>query len=407
MKKISFPELFPENPSIPQRLYCVTCEGYLALTFTDYLSEISGIVLDVEGLPQLKCDKCDKLFLPDSSRFALIELWSRAEKAGLKRLKSKRRKPLERFNYTAVEFDYDSDDYHCIPGLYRDISPGFLTPVFFHKRVLVKFDQLEDYNLKFCSRTYGSIWTNSFSISFGINPNNRVVMWLGDIGELPESEQHYLRSENIPSDHLIGSEFYDGQIECKFTDPTLEDSVIKLRSDFLEAFRRVFGTRASHLDQETLEAIDQLAAPVDFGSKNFARVADLLNRVHVESLDSNSLGKIIEASGISAKGLGGLKRLQIALESYIPGVDVKSLLCPFYVAYDLRVANSHLQSETRRNEISKSVCERLLLQDHASSEAIYSNLLSNLQACYTQLTNALNDTSPFTPTPPTASPDPR
>lgn len=37
-------------------------------------------------------------------------------------------------------------------------------------------------------------------------------MWLGDIARLPDAEQYYLRSENIDSDHSIGSEFYDGQI---------------------------------------------------------------------------------------------------------------------------------------------------------------------------------------------------
>ena len=38
-------------------------------------------------------------------------------------------------------------------------------------------------------------------------------MWLGDIVELNAEEQFYLHSENITSDHCIGSEFYEAQIE--------------------------------------------------------------------------------------------------------------------------------------------------------------------------------------------------
>ena len=72
-------------------------------------------------------------------------------------------------------------------------------------------------------------------------------MWLGDIATLPENEQFYLRSENVPSDHSIGSEFYDGQIECRLTDRTPEDQLFEQRSRFLEGFFAKFGQKAAHL----------------------------------------------------------------------------------------------------------------------------------------------------------------
>jgi hypothetical protein len=55
------------------------------------------------------------------------------------------------------------------------------------------------------STTYGTIYASI--IAFGINKHGKLVMWLGDIAKLPESEQYYLRSENVASDHCKGSEF--------------------------------------------------------------------------------------------------------------------------------------------------------------------------------------------------------
>ena len=84
--------------------------------------------------------------------------------------------------------------------------------------MLLKYDNSPDYRVKFASTSYGSIDTQEESISFGLNRHGHIVMWLGDIAKLPENELYYLRSENIPSDHSLGSEFYDGQIEVKFSE---------------------------------------------------------------------------------------------------------------------------------------------------------------------------------------------
>jgi hypothetical protein len=91
------------------------------------------------------------------------------------------RKLTKDFGFTKVPFLYDPDDYYYIPGLERTFSVGFLTPVFFDKEVLLKYDASPTCQVKFASPTYGTIDGESFSISFGINKNGRVVMWLGDI----------------------------------------------------------------------------------------------------------------------------------------------------------------------------------------------------------------------------------
>ncbi len=71
-------------------------------------------------------------------------------------------------------------------------------------------------------------------------------MWLGDIAKLPVNEQYYLRSENIESDHSIGSEFYDAQIMCQPSEHSKEDHLFKIRSEFLEQCFKRFNKKFAH-----------------------------------------------------------------------------------------------------------------------------------------------------------------
>src|SRR3546814_5635219 len=87
-------------------------------------------------------------------------------------------------------------------------------------------------------------------------------MWLGDVAKLPKFEQYYLMSENRPSDHCIASEFYDGQIECIFTDPPRENVLFAARSEFLAACFKRWGAKLAHLDTEVLVLAGTLRRPV-------------------------------------------------------------------------------------------------------------------------------------------------
>ena len=194
-------------PGHVQRLYCGLCKKPLRLIYKDFDEDVSGIRVRIAGLPYLHCDECPADYLPDNSRFAIVHLHEGAMRAGHKGVPSTRRKPNKKYEFTKVDFDYDSDDYDYLPGLTRPWDIGFLTPVFFYRTVLHKYDSLPGYSVRFASATYGSIDAPDWDISFGINKSGKVIMWLGDIAKLPLNEQHYLRSENVPSDHDIGSEF--------------------------------------------------------------------------------------------------------------------------------------------------------------------------------------------------------
>ena len=77
-------------------------------------------------------------------------------------------------------------------------------------------------------------------------------MWLGDIVELNAEEQFYLHSENITSDHCIGSEVYEAQIENVWAKASAERRLLKKRLDFNEKVREYYNIAVAQLDTETL-----------------------------------------------------------------------------------------------------------------------------------------------------------
>jgi hypothetical protein len=382
-------DVFPPDGRI-QDLYCDDCDEAMDLVFKDFEDEVSGVAIRIAELPYLHCPHCQRDYLPDGSRFAIIEHHRQAIEKNAPSVNVARRKIVRNFGFTAVPFLYDPDDYYYIPGLKRPWNEGFLTPVFFNGRVLLKYDSSPDYEVRFASPTYGTIvFSDGGSISFGVNKNGKVFMWLGDIADLPEAEQYYLRSENVESDHSIGSDFYDGQIECIFTEPPLENKLFALRSEFVEACFRRFGDKIAHLDEEVLELAAGFNPPVVDTEKERRHVADTLNKIYVESLDNVALAKVLKGLGGDTDKLGSLKRLQGILERVLPEEDIAGLLLPLYTLYDLRVAYSHLTSAERAEQILDTVTERLKLMKGAGLVQIYNRLLEILATSLETLTNAI------------------
>lgn len=368
-----------------QRNYCDDCGKLLDLEFSRYDEEISGVHIQIDGLPVLRCSPCSKEYLPDLSRLALIDCHKRAFEAGLPVFACVRKKRTHEFNFANVPFLYDPDDYFYIPGLHRPFDVGFLTPVFFKREVLLKYDNSPSYRVQFASTTYGTIYTGEDHISFGINKNGLVVMWLGDIAKMPESEQYYLRSENVPSDHSIGSEFYEGQIECVFTEASREDRLFKARSTFIEASFKRFAKKIAHLDDEVMSLALAFNRPVVDTEKERRHVVDTLNKIYIESFDNAALGDVLNSLGGDTKNLGSLKRLQGVLERALDSKDINSLLSPLYVLYDLRVAYSHLTSAERQRDVLQTVADRLGVDANASLTDLYIPLIEALIETFERL----------------------
>lgn len=370
-------------------LYCDDCGQSMDLTFPDFRECVSGIQIEIINLPHLDCPACSKRHLTDNGISAIEEVYRQAFEKGSSSVRVNRKKLNADYKFTDVPFIIDADDYYYIPGLYRTFDKGFLTPLFFNKTVLSKFDNLPGYEVRFASQSYGSIDMDAGYIPFGINRHGKVIMWLGDVAKLPDSEQFYLRSENVQSDHAIGSEFYDGQISCIFTEPPMEANAIKARTALAKAFELNFSTKLFHLDDELVDIIAAMAPPVVDTEKERKHTFDNLNKVFVESIDNAALGKLVQTLGLKLQSTGSLKRLQAILESMDASGIVAAALSPLFVCYDLRLAYSHLTSTSRRQELLDTAADRLHLSKDAELEVLYSAVLGQLTNSMEKLTRRI------------------
>ena len=386
-------EIFPKDGHI-QHLYCDECGEYLDLTFGQFHEHVSGVDIHIDGLPYLSCPQCNIDYFPEDSRFAVIYVHEQATKKNSQFVNVNRNKTNVEYEFTKIPFIYDSDDYKYIPGLKRSFDEGYLTPVYFSKEVLLKYDASPTYRLSFASTTYGEMrHGDDFSIPFGLNKNGKVIMWLGDIARLPEAEQYYLRSENVESDHSIGSEFYDGQIEVKFTEHSKEDSLFQKRSNFLEECFKRFGEKLAHLDEEVYGLAVSFNAPIVDTEKEGRHVADTLNKIYIESFDNNALGCVLKTFGCDPKSLGSIKRLQSVMEQLTDAGEVSKAMSPFYVLYDLRVAYSHLGSKEGSEEKLEFVKERLGLLSESGLLDIYDILIVALGDSFDAFTSIVKEST--------------
>ena len=385
-------DILPDKDT-PQCIYCAKCQAHMVLAFEDFDERLTGVHLIIKNLPVLKCLACNYKAFPDNSRSLVISLHKKATSESVSKIIETRLKSTTRFGLTKVKFLYDTDDYRYIPGLERFDDSGFLTPVFFNKEVLIKFNSHPEYKVHFASRSYGTICrSNDYDISFGINRNGKLIMWLGDIARLPESEQHFLRSENVASDHDVGSEFYDGQIEVKYTDPPPEDQLVLARAVFLDQFFRSFNVKLDHLSSETFESITSLRPPVVNTKEEMERVIGLLNKINIESIDSKTLRSLLTDRSIDSKGLRSLKRIERLFMHEFPRQGISSMIAPFFIIYDLRTYTSHTLSETDKSIVWKSVCERLGIDELTTYTELYNQLVQRLKESYQALTDLLDRT---------------
>lgn len=359
------------------------------LIFPVFSERVSGVQLEISNLPHLECRTCTQSYLATNSIVAIMELHRQAVEKHSDFVRVNRQKREADYKFTDVPFLVDADDYHYIPGLFRSFEAGFLTPLFFNKTVLSKFDTLPGYGVRFASQSYGTIDMGEAYIPFGINRHGKVIIWLGDVAKLPDTEQFYLRSENVPSDHSIGSQFYDGQISCIFTDPPIEAVAIEGRSALEKGFEAAFSARLFHLDDELVDTIARLAPPVVDTEKERKQTFDNLNRIFVESLDNAGLGKLVKTQGVVPASTGSLKRLQAILEKKDASGAVATALSPFFVINDLRIAYSHLTSASRKRELLDTATDRLEIEKNASLDALYSKLLVQIVASMDNLKSLL------------------
>jgi hypothetical protein len=350
---------------------------------------LEGINLYLSNIPLLRCDKCIEYYFPEKTKSLVLNLIAQMKKQEKQHLSvSPKQDYTRKINYGQVNFLYDYRDYENIPGLQTGLDDGFFTPVFFNLAVLNKYSQHPDYRLDLFSQTYGSIKNkDEFNISFGINRNKKVIMWLGDIDKLPLNEQHYLRSENVESDHDLFSEFYESQMEIQFSNPSPENTLFHVRS---ETIKLCYGKRNGYLytlEGEISKIIKNLDRPVFWEEKHVNPVIESLNRIMVESLDKKffikELKNLVDSNELKELKDKGLKLFEKWLENVLKISDFSNVTLPFFVLYDFRIVSSHLMSDSSKKEKIVSINKRLNLpEENQNYQLIYDLLINKLGESY-------------------------
>jgi len=379
------------NKNKIQTLKCDKCNEYMCLEQRLFHETFQGTDITITNLPLLICEKCGLEYLPDKSKVFLCYIVNKAQKNG-HRVFSGSLKPYaneKRYNFARnLGFLYNSIDYDYIPGLMRPLNDGFLTPVFFNKSVLIKYLNKPGYTLSLACNTYGSIYKDhEHLIAFGINKNDKVIMWLGDIAGLPEEEQYYLRSENIDSDHDIASEFYAGQIDIEWGNLSSEQEIFEARSRFEQKVLTKHHIVVHKCNEEVINIIKNIQRPIYWNEKGVHDAIVALNKVCVEAINEDELRKAILFIDDKAdlKNLKGLKLLEKYMGLKKKVYVEKKYLLTFFVLYDFRQVLSHLMSKEASEEIMESCYSRLNVQDKNDYKEIYEKIVSGITETYNNL----------------------
>lgn len=290
---------------------------------------------------------------------------------------------------------FNLSDIKNIPGLSRPWETGtpFLTPVFFDIHVLVKYFYDPRYMCEFCSETYGTINCPEDSndefysyFPFGINPNDKVIAWFGDINRLAPEEVKYLESYNIESDGNIKSEFFEAQINAEFTDPIREVELILFKTKLSKLTTDLFGFNLYKTTEQEISDIISLCNKfkrIVFNSEDdIKRFLSYWNEELVEDLNVDGLKKVLTDSGVALeKGNKGLKLLEKFIRNILK-VD-ENIIAPLYYLYDLRLWADHRQMQSHYD----NVLTNLKIEQGASFLLVYKQLILEVYEFYRTLTD--------------------
>ena len=305
-----------------------------------------------------------------------------------------------RFEYAKdANFLYDSRDLN-IPGCDVDLDPGhadgFWLPVYFDRKVLNNFYTDEEYELDFFSESYGDIarrgsdgWAYEWKIPFGINENNKVVMFLGDLDQIDDERSIlFLKSYNVPSDHkLIDTELYQAQMNCTFSNPVIEQRVIRLRKGFYDRILSKYNIDLHHLEEEVAEKIKGITKPVVFNEREVSSNIITLDGILNEGIDQEGLKSLCNVVGVT-KDISQLRTRKLLQEiiAHKEGDDkARDIIAPLFHLNDLRVCFAHLLSAETIQESKDRIIKAYNLTDFSEYRKLYETLLEELYALYKYL----------------------
>ena len=213
------------------------------------------------------------------------------------------------------------------PGNIRGVdeeAPSYLTPVYFHKKVLDKYyHEPSKYTVEDSLLRCGSLW----SLYIDNHHDEIVCAWLGDLGrDLPYSEQEHWRQYNIPPTDGVSRTYFARQIEAQFTNSDRPEHIFKQRYHDLQKMSQTYLGWQWLLPLQTADAhhLQSLRIPATDEQRDFDGLVLSLTKILIDSLNEKSLRKLIPCEKQEEfKDKRGIDLLEAALHlNDLEGVDV-------------------------------------------------------------------------------------
>jgi len=192
-------------------------------------------------------------------------------------------------------------------------APHFLTPVFFNKMVLNKYKtDTRNYAISDGHITFLDDWL----IPFTINKDDKVVVWLGDLGRIPFAEQLYWKQENTTPKGEIEKNFFDQQMNNVFVDKILPEKwlfrLIQQTNDLTsKKFGDVIFSKLSEADSSIYSAF---ILPISNNIDEYKEFLMQFCKIIAESINKKIISKYVSKDktlDVKGEQLGSIAQLQI------------------------------------------------------------------------------------------------
>lgn len=197
-------------------------------------------------------------------------------------------------------------------------APHFLTPVYFRREVLNRHtNNPDDYTVEDGNISY----LNKWSIPFTINDEGYVIVWLGDLGRIPNSEQKYWKLFNEKPEGKIEEKFFKRQILAEFTDSILPEREIFHLIDTINSIIELkYGQKLfTDLGDADKKLESAFSLPTNNSVTVFQNFLMQLNKITVERINTNLVKQYVSADELkdeSGNSLGSRVQLNLFLKKF-------------------------------------------------------------------------------------------
>jgi hypothetical protein len=192
----------------------------------------------------------------------------------------------------------------------------------------------------YTAETGGIKSTSGYSIHFGINASDLIIIYAYDIARLPAWEQHIWAAQNVVPDGKVSSELLDSQVKAQpASTHAVEELLFEVMAMLENGFREVFKVPLFTHDLNRLEAMKQISRFASKDQASLLRLAKELVRVFSDRLDVRELLKLSTHS--NKDKLGSNKLLEDVLAQKVGPEKARKVFGPIAGAYDMRVGDAH------------------------------------------------------------------